>query len=74
MCGYVRARMALAIVRCNRLLLRGPQDRESRLWRPAMEDRAGISCRSRGNSRLREPHPPGECPQQCTHRRHLGGA
>jgi hypothetical protein len=44
MVGYVRARMALAIVRTNTLLLRGPRDPGSRLrHRPGFEDGAGIA-------------------------------
>ena len=30
MCGFVRARMSLAIVKSNRLLLRGPHDNGAR--------------------------------------------
>ena len=32
MCGFVRARMSLAIVRSNSLLLRGPRDKGTRIW------------------------------------------
>ena len=32
MCGFVRARMSLAIVRSNNLLLRGPHDKGARIW------------------------------------------
>ena len=32
MCGFVRARMSLAIVRSNSLLLRGPRDKGARIW------------------------------------------
>ena len=32
MCGFVRARMSLAIVRFNSLLLRGPRDKGARIW------------------------------------------
>ena len=32
MCGFVRARISLAIVRYNSLLLHGPQDKEARIW------------------------------------------
>ena len=31
MCGFVRARMSLAIVRSNSLLLRGPHDKGARI-------------------------------------------
>ena len=31
MCGFVRARISLAIVRSNSLLLRGPRDKEARI-------------------------------------------
>ena len=31
MCGFVRARMSLAILRYNSLLLRGPQDKGARI-------------------------------------------
>ena len=31
MCGFVRARMSLAIVRSNSLLLRGPQNKGARI-------------------------------------------
>ena len=31
MCGFVKARMSLAIVRSNSLLLRGPWDKEARI-------------------------------------------
>eukprot|EP00957_Ditylum_brightwellii_P139596 10639360-Ditylum_brightwellii.AAC.1 len=48
MCGYVQAQMALAIVRCNALLLRGPQDGDSHLRRPAMEDGVGMVLQTRG--------------------------
>eukprot|EP00957_Ditylum_brightwellii_P190475 14499083-Ditylum_brightwellii.AAC.2 len=42
MCGYVRSRMALAIVRTNTLLLRGARDGGSRLWyQPSFEDDTG---------------------------------
>ena len=32
MCGFVRARMSLAIVRSNSLLLRGPRNKGARIW------------------------------------------
>ena len=32
MCGFVRARMSLAIVRSNKLLLRVPHDKGARIW------------------------------------------
>ena len=32
MCGFVQARMSLAIVRSNSLLLRGPRDKGARIW------------------------------------------
>eukprot|EP00957_Ditylum_brightwellii_P040675 3078485-Ditylum_brightwellii.AAC.1 len=48
MCGYVRARMALAIVQCNTLLLRGARDGDSCLQRPAMEDGASMELQKRG--------------------------
>ena len=32
MCGFVRARMSLAIVRSTSLLLRGPRDNGARIW------------------------------------------
>ena len=32
MCGYVRARMSLAIVRSNNLLLFGPLEKGGRIW------------------------------------------
>ena len=41
MCGFVRARILLAIVRPNSLLLRGPQDKGGRIWqKPELTDRA----------------------------------
>ena len=33
MCGFVRARMSLAIVRSNNLLLRGPHDKGTLIWK-----------------------------------------
>ena len=39
MCGFVRARMSLAIVRSNSLLLCGPRDKGARIWqRPELTD------------------------------------
>ena len=39
MCGFVRARMSLAIVRSNSLILRGPHNKWARIWqRPDMKD------------------------------------
>ena len=39
MCGFVRARMSLAILRSNSLLLRGPRDKEARIrQRPELTD------------------------------------
>ena len=39
MCGFVRARMLLAIVRSNSLLLHGPHNRGARIWqRPELTD------------------------------------
>ena len=41
MCGFVRARMSLAIVRYNSLLLRGPRDKGARIWQqPELTDGA----------------------------------
>ena len=41
MCGFVRARMSLPIVRSNSLLLRGPRDKGARIWqRPKLTDGA----------------------------------
>ena len=41
MCGFVQARMSLAIVRSNSLLLRGPRDEGARIWqRPELTDGA----------------------------------
>ena len=41
MCGFVRARMSLAIVRSNSLLLRRPREKVARIWqRPELTDRA----------------------------------
>ena len=41
MCGFVRVRMSLAIVRYRSLLLRGPRDKEARIrQRPDLTDGA----------------------------------
>ena len=41
MCGFVRARMSLAIVRSNSLLLRIPRVKGARIWqRPELTDGA----------------------------------
>ena len=41
MCGFVRARMLLEIVRSNRLLLCGPRNKGARIWqRPELTDGA----------------------------------
>eukprot|EP00957_Ditylum_brightwellii_P028900 2183584-Ditylum_brightwellii.AAC.1 len=41
MCGFVSARMTLALAQSNTLLLRGARDHEGWMWkRPIMEDRA----------------------------------
>ena len=41
MCGFLRARMSLAIVRSNSLLLRGPRDKGAHIWkRPERTDGA----------------------------------
>ena len=32
MCGFVRARLSLAIVRYNSLLLHGPRDKGAHIW------------------------------------------
>ena len=41
MCGFVRARISLEIVRSNRLLLCGPCDKGGRIWqRPELVDGA----------------------------------
>ena len=41
MCGFVQARMSLAIVRSNSLLLRGPHNKGARIWnRPELTDGA----------------------------------
>ena len=44
MCGFVRAKMLLAIVRSNSLLLRGPRDKVANIWqRPELMDGAVMS-------------------------------
>ena len=44
MCSFVRARMSLAIVSSNSLLLRGPHDKGSLIWqRPELTDGAVMS-------------------------------
>ena len=41
MCGFVQARMSLAVVISNSLLLRGPRDKGARIrQRPELTDRA----------------------------------
>ena len=41
MCGFMRARMSLAIVISNSLLLRGPCDKRDHIWqRPDLRDGA----------------------------------
>ena len=41
MCGFLRARMSLAIVRFNSLLLCGPHDKGAHIWqRPELTDGA----------------------------------
>ena len=41
MCGFVRARMSLSIVRSNSLLIRGPHDKGARIWQqPELTDGA----------------------------------
>ena len=41
MCGFVRARMLLEIVRSNSLLLCGPRDKGARIWqKPKLTDGA----------------------------------
>ena len=41
MCGFVQARMLLAIVRSNSLILCGPRDKGARIWqRPELTDGA----------------------------------
>ena len=41
MCGFVRARMSLAIVRSNSLLLRGPREKGACIWQQ-LELRDGL--------------------------------
>ena len=44
MCGFVKARMSLAIVRSNSLLLRGPHDKGARIRQiPELTDGAVMS-------------------------------
>ena len=44
MCGFVRKRMLLAIVRSNSLLLRSPRDKGARIWQqPELTDGAVMS-------------------------------
>ena len=44
MCGFVRARMSLAIVKSNSLLLRGPHDKGARIrQQPDLTDGAVMS-------------------------------
>ena len=43
MCGYVKARMSLAVVRSNTLLLRGPRDKSGRIKHAVMMDGAGMA-------------------------------
>ena len=44
MCGFVRARMSLEIVRSNSLLLRGPREKGARIWkRPELTDGSVIA-------------------------------
>ena len=39
MCGFMRVRMSLAIVRSNSLLLHGPRNKGARIWqRPELTD------------------------------------
>ena len=39
MCGFVRVRMSLAIVRSNSLLLRAPRDKGAQIWQqPKLTD------------------------------------
>ena len=41
MCGFVRARMSLAIVRSNNLILRGPRNKVAHIWQqPELTDGA----------------------------------
>jgi hypothetical protein len=43
MCGYVRTRMSIAVVRSNTLLLRGQRKGRGVIQRPVHEDGAGVS-------------------------------
>ena len=44
MCGFVRERISVAIVRSNSLLLRGPRDKGARIWqRPELTDGAAMA-------------------------------
>ena len=44
MCGFVRARMSLAIVRSNSLLLCGPREKGARIWQqPELTDGAAMA-------------------------------
>eukprot|EP00957_Ditylum_brightwellii_P062049 4708624-Ditylum_brightwellii.AAC.1 len=43
MCGFVRVRMALAIICANTFLLRGPRDKSGRIEHPVFDDGAGLS-------------------------------
>eukprot|EP00957_Ditylum_brightwellii_P159105 12109363-Ditylum_brightwellii.AAC.1 len=43
MCGFVRARMALALAQTNTMMLRDARDKEGKLrQQPAKEDGAGL--------------------------------
>jgi hypothetical protein len=43
MCGYVRVRMSIAVVRSNTLLLRGQRKDRGIVKRPVHEDEAGVA-------------------------------
>ena len=43
MVGHVRARMSMAVVRANTLLLRSPREGHGRSRKPAWEDGVGVS-------------------------------
>lgn len=43
LCGYVRSRLALALVRATSLLLRGARDGQARIRRPAWDSGAGLA-------------------------------
>ena len=43
MCGYVRSRMALSLVRTTSLMMRGARDGQAHLRRPVGEDGAGVA-------------------------------